>query len=52
MSKIEIKKYLSKIGKKGGKAGAGEAKKRRTSFDSKTARKAVNKRWKKKGAEL
>jgi hypothetical protein len=44
MTTKEIKQYLSAIGKKGGSV-KGKSKRRKNSFDSKSARAALKIRW-------
>ena len=39
------REYFVEMGRKGGQAGKGKSKKRKTSFNSKTGKKAIIKRW-------
>lgn len=43
---MDISKAAAALGKRGGKAGTGESKRRKTSFDSERSRAALKARWK------
>jgi hypothetical protein len=47
-AQIYSRQYFVEMGRKGGIAGKGKSKKRKTSFNSKSGKAAINKRWSKK----